>query len=147
MSAFGGRKKGEKRRHEERKVGRVGVRGSQEVAGGGRLWRVSSRAALTWARKSMGPPTRTQTRSVEPRTRPICLIIRSRTRECSASSPIDRIGRTPLFPFFILATGRRRLEGRRVEIYLVASSFGDGDVGVRGGISMSKRGREKFCVP
>lgn len=30
-----------------------------------------SRAALTWARKSMGPPTRTQTRSVEPRTRPI----------------------------------------------------------------------------
>lgn len=112
MSAFGGRKKGEKRRHEERKVGRVGVRGSQEVAGGGRLWRVSSRAALTWVRKSMGPPTRTQTRSVEPRTRPICLIIRSRTRECSASSPIDRIGRTPLFPFFILATGRRRLEGR-----------------------------------
>lgn len=144
MSAFGGRKKGEKRRHEERKVGRVGVRGSQEVAGGGRLWRVSSRAALTWARKSMGPPTRTQTRSVEPRTRPICLIIRSRTRECSASSPIDRIGRTPLFPFFILEEDDLK-DG--VEIYLVASSFGDGDVGVRGGISMSKRGREKFCVP
>lgn len=144
MSAFGGRKKGEKRRHEERKVGRVGVRGSQEVAGGGRLWRVSSRAALTWARKSMGPPTRTQTRSVEPRTRPICLIIRSRTRECSASSPIDRIGRTPLFPFFILEEDDSK-DG--VEIYLVASSFGDGDVGVRGGISMSKRGREKFCVP
>lgn len=146
MSAFGGRKKGEKRRHEERKVGRVGVRGSQEVAGGGRLWRVSSRAALTWARKSMGPPTRTQTRSVEPRTRPICLIIRSRTRECSASSPIDRIGRTPLFPFFILATEEDDSKDG-VEIYLVASSFGDGDVGVRGGISMSKRGREKFCVP
>lgn len=85
MSAFvgrGGRKKEEE--GEGRNVGTkrerlAGVAGGRRKgADGGWSWRVSSRAALTWARKSMGPPTRTQTRSVEPRTRPICLIIRTR---------------------------------------------------------------------
>lgn len=66
----GGRRGGEETRRERL----VGVAGGRRGADGGCGWRVSSRAALTWARKSMGPPTRTQTRSVEARTRPMPII-------------------------------------------------------------------------
>lgn len=94
-------KKGTESRHEVKRWSRAAGRDEGGVGGrrrskgvdGGCGWSEanggSSRAALTWARKSMGPPTPTQTRSVEPCTRPMP-IIRSRTRECSVSSTNDR---------------------------------------------------------